>query len=249
MAASTLVSEVKVEDYVFPATVKAPGSQKSFFLGGAGARGLEIEGKFVKFTAIGVYLEESGISALASKWKGKSATELVESVEFFRDIVTGPFEKFTQVTMILPLTGQQYSEKVSENCVAFWKAIGVYTDKEAKAIEKFLETFKDEKFPPGHSILFTQSPLGSLTIGFCKHDCIPNDANVTIENKNLSEAVLESIIGKHGVSPQAKESLAARVSELLNLENVVANAVVEVADEKSTKPNCEGMVSEQDVKV
>lgn len=52
-------------------------------------RGLEIQGNFVKFTAIGVYLEESGISALAAKWKGKTPAELVESVEFFRDIVTG----------------------------------------------------------------------------------------------------------------------------------------------------------------
>lgn len=36
-----------------------------------------------------------------------------------------------------------------------------------------------------------------------------------IENKLLSEAVLESIIGKHGVSPEAKECLAKRLSELL----------------------------------
>lgn len=35
-----------------------------------------------------------------------------------------------------------------------------------------------------------------------------------IENKLLTEAVLESIIGKHGVSPEAKKSLAARLSEL-----------------------------------
>lgn len=76
----------------------------------------------------------------------------------------GPFEKFTQVTMILPLTGQQYSEKVTENCVAFWKAIGIYSDEEAKAVDKFIETFKNENFPPGHSILFTHSPLGSLTV-------------------------------------------------------------------------------------
>ncbi|KAL2896366.1 Chalcone--flavonone isomerase [Bienertia sinuspersici] len=235
MAASTQVSEVKVEDYVFPPTVKAPGSDKSFFLGGAGVRGMEIEGKFVKFTAIGVYLEECGISSLAAKWKGKCATDLANSPDFFRDLVTGPFEKFTQVTMILPLTGQQYSEKVSENCVAIWKAIGVYTNEEAMSIDKFLEAFKDEKFPPGHSIVFTQSPLGSLTIGFCKHDCIPEAGNVVIVNKNLSEAVLESIIGEHGVSPEAKQSLAARVAELLNQEekatlidatNAVANAKV-----------------------
>lgn len=69
-----------------------------------------------------------------------------------------------QVTMILPLTGQQYSEKVAENCVAIWKSLGIYTDEEAKAIDKFVSVFKDETFPPGSSILFTISPNGSLTV-------------------------------------------------------------------------------------
>lgn len=55
----------------------------------AGVRGLEIEGKFVKFTAIGVYLEDDAVPLLAGKWKGKTAEELTESVEFFRDVVTG----------------------------------------------------------------------------------------------------------------------------------------------------------------
>lgn len=76
----------------------------------------------------------------------------------------GPFEKFTQVTMILPLTGKQYSEKVSENCVAVWKSLGIYTEADAKTIDKFLEIFKDQNFPPGSSILFTISPLGLLTV-------------------------------------------------------------------------------------
>lgn len=76
----------------------------------------------------------------------------------------GPFEKFTQVKMIKPLTGKMYSEKVSENCVAYWKAVGTYTDAEEKAIEKFNDAFKDEMFPPGSSILFNQSPLGILTV-------------------------------------------------------------------------------------
>ncbi|XP_028119617.1 chalcone--flavonone isomerase-like isoform X2 [Camellia sinensis] len=192
---SPSVTQVQIESHVFPPTVKPPGTVKSFFLGGAGERGLEIQGKFIKFTAIGVYLEDSAIPSLAVKWKGKSAEELTDSVEFFRDIVSGPFEKFTQVTMILPLTGQQYSEKVTENCVAYWKAVGTYTD--------------------GGSILFTQSPLGSLTIAFSKDSSLPETGTAVIENKQLSEAVLESIIGKHGVSPAAKKSLAARVSELL----------------------------------
>ena len=37
-----------------------------------------------------------------------------------------------------------------------------------------------------------------------------------IENKLLAESVLESIVGKHGVSPEARKCMAARLSELLN---------------------------------
>ncbi|KAK6164753.1 hypothetical protein DH2020_001617 [Rehmannia glutinosa] len=215
MSVSPSVTEVQVESCLFPAAVKPPGSGKTFFLGGAGVRGMEIQGKFVKFTAIGVYLEDNAVPSLAVNWKGKSAEELTDSVEFFSEIVTGPFEKFTRVTTILPLTGQQYSEKVAENCVAYWKAVGKYTDAESEAIKKFLEVFKHENFPPGASILFTQSPDGSLTISFSKDDSIPEQGNAVIENKQLSEAVLESIIGKHGVSPSAKQSLALRLTELL----------------------------------
>ncbi|KAF5177456.1 Chalcone--flavonone isomerase [Thalictrum thalictroides] len=212
----SMFSELKVEDYTFcPTLSTVPGSANSFCLGGAGVRGMQIQDKFIKFTAIGVYLEEQkAISSLSMKWKGKSAEELTDSIEFFRDIVTGPFEKFVMVTMILPLTGQQYSEKVAENCVAAWKAMGIYTEAESKAVEEFIQVFKDETFPPGSSILFTQSSP-TLTIGFSKDGSIPKEVKATIANKPLSEAVLESIIGKHGVSPEAKCSLAVRISELM----------------------------------
>nr|Q565D8.1 RecName: Full=Chalcone--flavanone isomerase; Short=Chalcone isomerase [Gentiana triflora]BAD95484.1 chalcone flavonone isomerase [Gentiana triflora] len=209
------VTEVKVESYVFPPSVKPPSSTKSFLLGGAGVRGLEINGNFVKFTAIGVYLEESGVAVLSGKWKGKTAEELSDSVEFFTDIITGPFEKFTQVTLILPVTGQQYSPKVAENCAAQWKAAGIYTDADGIAIEKFLQVFQTESFTPGDSILFTHSPE-SLTISFGKNGAIPEVSNAVIENKKLSEAVIESIIGEKGVSPAAKKSLATRIAEILN---------------------------------
>ncbi|GMN68931.1 hypothetical protein TIFTF001_037987 [Ficus carica] len=66
--------------------------------------------------------------------------------------------------MILPLTGQQYSDKVLENFVTIWKSFGIYTEAEEKVIEMFLQVFKDKNFPPGSSVLFTQSSSGSLTI-------------------------------------------------------------------------------------
>ena len=73
-----------------------------------------------------------------------------------------------QVTVILPLTGQQCSEKVSEHCVAIWKYLGIYIDEGVRAIEKFVSVFKDEAFPPGSSILFTVSPKGSLVVSNAK---------------------------------------------------------------------------------
>lgn len=45
-----------------------------------------------------------------------------------------------------------------------------------------------------------------------------------IDNKQLAEAVLDSIIGEHGVSPDAKRSLAVRLSDLL----VIGNGKTEV---------------------
>lgn len=70
-----------------------------------------------------------------------------------------------------------------------------------------------------------------------------------IENKNLSEAVLESIIGQHGVSPEAKQSLATRVSELLNKEKLESNsAILGVANEKTTHVVHELVRDQPDVK-
>ncbi|KAL4556838.1 hypothetical protein LXL04_035002 [Taraxacum kok-saghyz] len=215
MAPPPSTTSLQVESIVFPPSVKPPGATNTLFLAGAGVRGMEIEGNFVKFTGIGVYLEDKAIPSLAVNWKGKTAAELTDSVEFFRDIVTGPFEKLTHITMILPLTGKQYSEKVSEMCVGVWKAHGTYTDADATTIEKFLEVFKDQNFPPTSSILFTTSPAGSLAISFSKDGSIPEAPDVVLENEKLGQAVIESVIGKYGVSPAAKESLASRLSDFM----------------------------------
>ncbi|CAL4919799.1 unnamed protein product [Urochloa decumbens] len=242
------VSEVVVEGVVFPPVVCPPGSGRPHFLAGAGVRGLDIDGNFIKFTATGVYLEEGvAVPALAKKWAGKSADELASDVAFFRDIFTGDFGKFTRVTLIRPLTGEEFSNKVSENCVKYLKATGAYTDAEVAAVEKFKAVYKPRMLPPGASNLFTHSPAGVLTVStrnssvlflceidrtrLCKYiyvyvpvrwqvtfsedSSVPESGGVAIDNKPLCEALLESIIGKNGVSPAAKLSIAARMSELL----------------------------------
>ncbi|KAI7745429.1 hypothetical protein M8C21_021000 [Ambrosia artemisiifolia] len=170
---------------------------------------MDIEGNFVKFNAI---------SSLAVKWKGKTAEELRDSFEFYRDITTGPFEKLGQVTMIVPLTGKYFAEKVTENFVTIWKSFGTYTEVQAKTINKFLEAFENQNFPPGSSIFFTVSPVGSLTISFSKDGSIPEVGNVVIEEGKLGEAILESMIGEQSVAPATKQSLASRLSDIMNQE-------------------------------
>ncbi|MCL7029931.1 hypothetical protein MKW94_013767 [Papaver nudicaule] len=131
-----------------------PSSTESLFLGGAGVRGLQIQDRFIKFTAIGVYLAEEAIPSLSPKWKSKTPEELNNDVDFFMDIVT-------------------------ENCVEYLKAKDMYTDAEAKAVERFIEIFKNEMFPPASSILLTLSPTGSLTVGFSKDTFISTDVGGT----------------------------------------------------------------------
>lgn len=57
----------------------------------AGVRGLQENGTFVKYSVIGVYLENVAVPWLAVKWKGKTAEELKQSNDFFTDIITGNY--------------------------------------------------------------------------------------------------------------------------------------------------------------
>ncbi|KAM0879276.1 hypothetical protein ACQ4PT_034343 [Festuca glaucescens] len=118
--------------------------------------------------------------------------------------------------MILPITGDEYARTVTtENCVAYVKATGAYMAAEAAAVDKFQDVFRLHFFPPGASVLFTHSPTGVLTVAFSRDLSVPESGGVAIENRQLCEAILESIIGEHGDSPAAKLSLATRLGDLL----------------------------------
>ena len=49
----------------------------------------ERNGKFMKFSAVAVYLEDNAVPWLAAKWKGKTAEELEASEEFLKDLING----------------------------------------------------------------------------------------------------------------------------------------------------------------
>ncbi|XP_010426629.1 PREDICTED: chalcone--flavonone isomerase 1-like [Camelina sativa] len=206
------VAELHVDSVTFAPSVRSPASSNPLFLGGAGS---VVEGEFIIFTVVGVYLDANAVPSLSLKWKGKTAEELMESVPFFREIVTGAFEKFIKLTMKQPLFGHKIAEEVMKKCVATWKFLEIYTECEAKAVKTFLEVFKDENFLPGASILFAFSPNGSLTVAFSKDDSIPETGKAVIQNKMLAEDVLELFIEKNGACPGARLTVAERLAQLM----------------------------------
>ncbi|ERN12202.1 hypothetical protein AMTRI_Chr08g164050 [Amborella trichopoda] len=212
---------MEVEGVVFSATVKPPlsssSSKKDLALCGAGVRGVEKEGVFVKFTCTALYMEEAAVYDLEPKWKGKSAEELLASLNFFMDIINCPFEKMSHVAMISTLDGKEFSGKVVEKCKAIMEGSGTFSPQQSPlALHKFMEAFKGKMLTYGSAIFFTYLEAG-LSIAIAEDGSIPDKGDVMIEDKALAQALLDSIIGEHGVSPAAKRSVAERLSEVLSI--------------------------------
>nr|QDF63021.1 chalcone isomerase [Stenochlaena palustris] len=199
---------LEIEGMTFGSSVVALGSSKMLVLGGAGDRGLEINGRFIKFTAIGIYIEDGIIPYLSPKLSGKSVEELCHKELLFEEVLSAPFEKLVRVVFLLPLTGPQYSEKVLERI----GVQGIYKDLREEHKQQFLEIFKAETFPPRSSLVFSFTEEG-LKVGFPKGNEIPEEPVAVIPNKSFADAVLATIIWKDGVSPAAKVSLAERLSK------------------------------------
>ncbi|AES63013.2 chalcone-flavanone isomerase family protein [Medicago truncatula] len=96
----------------------------------------------------------NAVTALASKWKGRTAAELLESLDFYRDIIKGPFEKLIRGGKLKTLDGREYVRKVSENCI-------------------------DQNFPTGASVFYKQSPTGTLGLRFSKEETMIGEISVS----------------------------------------------------------------------
>ncbi|GKB25545.1 chalcone isomerase [Tanacetum coccineum] len=176
-----------------------------------------MEGNNVKVTATGLYLEEKAIESLAIKWKCKTDVELMDSDEFYNGITNGCFEKLVRVSMLVPLTGKNFSETTSQKMVMFWKKDGTYNDEDAATIDKYLEVFEHENLKPGgDSVLFTHLLDGSATLSIAKSGIIPEAPVAACKSKKWGEMPFEGIIGKNGVVPETRQSIASRLSDLFN---------------------------------
>ncbi|PWA49429.1 Chalcone--flavonone isomerase [Artemisia annua] len=208
---------IQLESVFIPPTIKPPSATKTLFLIGAGLRQLEKDGNMITVTVTGIYLEEKAIESLSIKWKGKTNVELMDSDEFYNDIYNGPFERLIYVNALVPLTGKYFCENTSGRMVQTWKDVGTYTDLDAKAVDKYNEVFKDEMFMPGSSsVLLTFLSDGSVALSIAKDGIIPEAAIAVLDHKKWAPTMLEGALGRDGVYPGARQTIASRLSDLFN---------------------------------
>ncbi|GJZ68123.1 chalcone isomerase [Tanacetum coccineum] len=119
--------------------------------------------------------------------------------------------------MLVPLTGKHFSETTSQKMVQMWKDDGTYTDLDATTVDTYLKVFRDETLMPGGgSVLFTILSDGSATLNIAKDGIVPETPVAVLGNKKWGQTMLEGVLGRDGVSPQARQSIASRLSDLFN---------------------------------
>nr|5WL8_A Chain A, Engineered Chalcone Isomerase epR4 [synthetic construct]5WL8_B Chain B, Engineered Chalcone Isomerase epR4 [synthetic construct]5WL8_C Chain C, Engineered Chalcone Isomerase epR4 [synthetic construct]5WL8_D Chain D, Engineered Chalcone Isomerase epR4 [synthetic construct] len=209
------VTKVTVDGIEFPPTITPPGSSKSLTLLGAGVRGVEIETIQIKMTAIGVYAEPEVIASHLQKWKGKSASELVEDDGFFKDLVQAPVEKLVKITIIKGFKGSQYGGALEESIRDRLAALDKYSEAEEESLEELREFFQTKSLPKGSVIFFHWPSPSTLQISVSTDGSLPEEAEATVENANVAAALLDVFLGENSVSPSTKASVAEGISALL----------------------------------
>ncbi|CAM6052077.1 unnamed protein product [Sphagnum compactum] len=212
------VLEVELEGMKFSKTLIVPSTSSSptLFLAGYGVTEMSIETIEVKFTAIGVYLEQTVVEHL-KPWKGKTTVELLEEDSgFHKDLIQAPVEKLVKVAIIKGVKGTPYGGSLRSSL----QDRLVYDDKFEEAEEATLDAlatfFQPHTFPKG-STIFYHWPTPSIVQVSIAADGLVAAATVshTIENKQVAEALLDVYLGENTITPSTLASVAEGISALL----------------------------------
>ena len=71
---------------------------------------MEINGNYIKFTAIGIYIDAGIVPHLAPKITGKSVDELCEKEYIFEELLTGSFFSYSLISVTITFFFKQPSK-------------------------------------------------------------------------------------------------------------------------------------------
>ncbi|KAL6531154.1 Chalcone isomerase-like protein 2 [Orobanche hederae] len=179
---------------------------------GHGITDIEIHFLQIKFTAIGVYMDQQIVSHL-NKWKGKSAADLAQDNDFFEAIISAPVDKLVRVVVIKEIKGSQFGVQIESAVRDRLAEVDKYEEDEEEALEQVV-TFFQSKYLKTNSVLtfyFPAAASPTAEIAFASGG--KEDSKIEVKNANVVEMIEKWYLGgSAGVSPTMISSLAAGLS-------------------------------------
>ncbi|CAN0923810.1 Chalcone isomerase-like protein 2 [Linum grandiflorum] len=206
---------VTIDDEItLPSSIASAG--KSLPLIAHGITDIEIHFLQIKFTAIGVYLDQNDVVPCLQTWKGKSGKELESNDEFFDAVASSPAEKLIRVVVIKEIKGSQYGVQLESAVRDRLAEEDKYEEEEEAELEKVTEFFQTKYFKKGSVVTFhfPAAAGGKLEIGVVTEG--KEEAKLAVGNANVVETIKKWYLGgTRGVSPTLISSLAGALTELL----------------------------------
>ncbi|KAI3938004.1 hypothetical protein MKX01_027931 [Papaver californicum] len=206
-----LIKAIEIAGCKFSPFVTPPGSTQMLFLAGSGVKEELGNSKSMQYSSCAIYLQPTCIPYLAKTWAEKSVVDVAQSLNFFMDIASGPFEKYCKITMLETTKGEDYAALITKNCEEMLTNSKRYSETVKAALTKFSEAFNGRTLASGSCIHVTISTSNSVTLAITEDGSVPKQGDVTLDCKEVGEAFLMSTISLHTT---VRESMGSRISGL-----------------------------------
>eukprot|EP00904_Undaria_pinnatifida_P008074 jgi/Undpi1/4397/HiC_scaffold_17.g07754.m1 len=197
----------KATKIAFREKLSLPGGSASSLMG-TGVRVKKIGPAGVKVYAVGLYVEEKGAAKELETHKGDDAESLGKNDGFFSRVAKANFEK----TLVLKMAREVQTEKMVS-------ALAESVKPRLSGSQGSLDAFQDILLK---AVGKEGAAKAGMQFGFvCKPGALCVSVNGkdagTVKSGPLSKAMVGVYLDKKAVSPAAKKSFAAGVSQLLAL--------------------------------
>ncbi|CAA7408396.1 unnamed protein product [Spirodela intermedia] len=198
-------------DVKFQKDLQVPGCSSPLSLLGAGYREKVFAIIGVKVYAAGFYADAS-IADMLQSWKGRPATEIIESSSLFESLFEDYREKCLQIVLVRDVDGQTFWNALNDVISPRIKEPSV-ADKEA--LETFRGTFHGRPLNKGTIILLTWAEPSKMLVSISSMG-FPSSVDATIESHSVASTLFDGFFGPSPVSPSLKASIANGIMILLD---------------------------------
>ncbi|KAL2623247.1 hypothetical protein R1flu_003452 [Riccia fluitans] len=205
---------VPIQGITLSPTLAAPGRLRKLTLLGAGVRKVRHpDGPELKVTVLGIYSDLDVVKYL-SKYRGQSAEQLLTDQQFLYQFLEAPVDIVARVVFLLPMSGEEYARKAGNNTEKDLKMMNKWGGMEELALQEFRRYFKTINCFIGSSIYFTLTRTG-FEISQSLDSSVPSATECAVKSAVFGQALVGTMLGINGVSPQLRASFGKKMAALL----------------------------------